>query len=155
MDRNTDHQRIKYHLRQRQPRSPLAHHSITPFNPRPRFLSSGKTQLVGSVHCRLENHAPPAANLVNHSVPTAPFVRAFSCWSSSSDDLKTANRSNAPVFEGALRLSAVYSRRLGTRTLDLLHVAAACLLDAKEFITSDQRQSDLAQREGLKVVLIL
>ena len=61
----------------------------------------------------------------------------------------------APVFEGALRLSAAYSRRVGTRTLDLLHVAVACLLDAKEFITSDQRQSDLAEREGLKVVRIL
>jgi hypothetical protein len=59
------------------------------------------------------------------------------------------------VFEGALRLSAAYSRQLGTRTLDLLHVAAACLLVAKEFITSDQRQSDLAEREGLNVVLIL
>ena len=59
------------------------------------------------------------------------------------------------VFEGALRLSAAYSRRLGTRTLDLLHVATACLLEVNEFITSDQRQSDLAEREGLKVVLIL
>ena len=61
----------------------------------------------------------------------------------------------APVFDGALRLSAVYSRQLGTGTLDLLHVAAASLLEATEFITSDQRQSDLAKREGLKVALIL
>jgi predicted nucleic acid-binding protein len=60
----------------------------------------------------------------------------------------------APVFEGALRMSAAYSRRLGTRSLDLLHVAAACLLNPKEFITSDQRQAELAKREGLKVVLI-
>jgi hypothetical protein len=59
------------------------------------------------------------------------------------------------VFEGALRLSAVHSRQLGTWTLDLLHVPAACLLEVNEFITSDQRQSDLAEREGLKVVLIL
>ncbi len=61
----------------------------------------------------------------------------------------------ATVFEGALRLSAVYSRQFGTRTLDLLHVAAACLLNVNEFITSDQRQSALAEREGLTVVLIL
>jgi predicted nucleic acid-binding protein len=61
----------------------------------------------------------------------------------------------ASVFDSALRLSAVYSRELGTRTLDLLHVAAASLLEAKEFITSDQRQSKLAKSEGLKVVLIL
>jgi uncharacterized protein len=60
----------------------------------------------------------------------------------------------AQVFEGALGLSAAYSRRLGTRTLDLLHVATACLLEAKEFITSDQRQTELAEREGLKVMLV-
>jgi predicted nucleic acid-binding protein len=58
------------------------------------------------------------------------------------------------VWEGALRLSVTYSRQFGTRTLDLLHVAAACLLDAKEFITSDERQSELAEREDLNVVLI-
>jgi uncharacterized protein len=60
----------------------------------------------------------------------------------------------APVFDGALRLSTTYSRQLGTRTLDLLHVATASLLEAKEFITSDQRQAELAEREGLKVVLV-
>ena len=60
----------------------------------------------------------------------------------------------APVFEGALRLSAAYSWQLGTRSLDLLHVVVACLLSSKEFITSDQRQAELAKREGLKVVLI-
>jgi predicted nucleic acid-binding protein len=39
----------------------------------------------------------------------------------------------------------------GARTLDALHVAAARLLEADEFITSDTRQSDLARRVGLKV----
>ena len=72
---------------------------------------------------------------------TGAFFRAQIAW--------------ATVFERALRLSAAHSRQLGTRTLDLLHVAVACSLDDKEFITSDQRQSDLAEREGLKVVLIL
>jgi uncharacterized protein len=59
------------------------------------------------------------------------------------------------VLDGALRLSTTYSDALGTRTLDLLHVAAACLLGAKEFITSDQRQAILARRQGLKAVLII
>jgi predicted nucleic acid-binding protein len=58
------------------------------------------------------------------------------------------------VFAGALEMSSAYSRQLGTRTLDLLHVATACLLQATEFITSDRRQAELAKRKGLKVMLV-
>ncbi|MGI8603835.1 MAG: type II toxin-antitoxin system VapC family toxin [Verrucomicrobiales bacterium] len=58
------------------------------------------------------------------------------------------------VFEGTLRLSAAYSHRLGTRTLDLLHIASACDLGVKEFVTSDLRQADAAEKEGLKVMQI-
>jgi predicted nucleic acid-binding protein len=60
----------------------------------------------------------------------------------------------AAVFAGGLSMSAKYSSELGTRTLDLLHVSAASLLGAREFITSDQRQAIFARREGLKTVLI-
>jgi predicted nucleic acid-binding protein len=77
---------------------------------------------------------------IRSDVEAGVFFRAQVAW--------------AQVFEGALRMSAAYSRRIGTRSLDLLHVAAACLLNPKEFITSDQRQAELAKREGLKVVLI-
>jgi predicted nucleic acid-binding protein len=77
---------------------------------------------------------------IRSDVEAGVFYRAQPVW--------------ATVFEGALRMSAAYSRDLGTRTLDLLHVAAACLLSPTEFITSDQRQAELAKREGLKVVLI-
>jgi predicted nucleic acid-binding protein len=77
---------------------------------------------------------------IRSDVEAGVFFRAQIAW--------------APVFEGALRMSAAYSRHLGTRSLDLLHVATACLLNPKEFITSDQRQAELAEREGLKVVLI-
>jgi predicted nucleic acid-binding protein len=77
---------------------------------------------------------------VRADVEAGAFFRAPIAW--------------ATVFEGALRLSAGYSHRLGTRTLDLLHVAAAGLLGAKEFITSDRRQAVLGKHEGLKVALI-
>jgi predicted nucleic acid-binding protein len=40
---------------------------------------------------------------------------------------------------------------LGTRSLDLLHVAAALLLDAKLFFSFDERQRTVAASEGLKV----
>jgi predicted nucleic acid-binding protein len=58
------------------------------------------------------------------------------------------------VFEGAVRLANAYSSRFGTRSLDLLHVSTASLLNANEFVTSDRRQSEVARREGLKVVLL-
>jgi predicted nucleic acid-binding protein len=58
------------------------------------------------------------------------------------------------VFATALRLSAAHSRPLGTRTLDLLHVAAALTLEATEFVSGDERQARAAARAGLNVVRI-
>ena len=58
------------------------------------------------------------------------------------------------MFATTLRLSTAHSRTLGTRTLDLLHVAAALTLQATEFITCDDRQAKAATKEGLKVVRI-
>lgn len=51
----------------------------------------------------------------------------------------------------AERLSALHSETLGTRSLDILHVAAAVTLGAREFLTLDRRQADLARAAGLRV----
>lgn len=51
-------------------------------------------------------------------------------------------------------LSAAHTAELGTRTLDILHVAAACLIQPEEFITTDARQAALAKRAGLNVRLV-
>ena len=40
----------------------------------------------------------------------------------------------------------------GARTLDTLHVAAARVLEADQFVTSDQRQILLARQVGLAVL---
>lgn len=40
---------------------------------------------------------------------------------------------------------------LATRNLDLLHLAAALLVKARVFLTTDTRQAKAAQAEGLKV----
>lgn len=58
------------------------------------------------------------------------------------------------VFATALRLSTAHSRTLGTRTLDLLHIAAALTMQATEFVTDDDRQAKAATREGLKVARV-
>jgi hypothetical protein len=42
----------------------------------------------------------------------------------------------------------------GCRSLDILHVAAARLLDARLFATADKRQGALAEREGLPLALV-
>lgn len=58
----------------------------------------------------------------------------------------------AAAFQAGVLLANLHGRRLGSRTLDTLHVAAAIQLGAKEFWTFDDRQSKLAAAVGLKVV---
>ena len=50
----------------------------------------------------------------------------------------------------AERLSALHSERLGTRSLDVLHVAAAMVLGLPEFLSFDRRQASLARAAGLR-----
>lgn len=51
----------------------------------------------------------------------------------------------------AERLAERHTPTLGTRSLDILHVAAALVLGATEFSTFDTRQGKLAQMVGLQV----
>ncbi|MBC8011017.1 MAG: PIN domain-containing protein [Burkholderiales bacterium] len=55
------------------------------------------------------------------------------------------------VEREAERLSASFSETLGTRSLDILHVAAALVLGAEEFWTFETRQAALAKACGLGV----
>ena len=57
----------------------------------------------------------------------------------------------AGVFEGCIRLALRHAARLGTRTLDALHVASALELKAEVLWTFDERQAKLARAEGLKL----
>jgi predicted nucleic acid-binding protein len=62
------------------------------------------------------------------------------------------------LWRAALQRAADLSRRhtatLGCRSLDVLHVASALELQAKYFLTFDDRQQNLAQAAGLKPVLM-
>ena len=64
--------------------------------------------------------------------------------------LQTADPSQTNVLLETERLSAFYSERLGTRSLDILHVAMAIVLGSKRFLSFDQRQLKLARAAGLK-----
>ena len=57
----------------------------------------------------------------------------------------------ATIEQKADELSAGHSATLGCRTLDIIHVTAALVLGAKEFVTFDTRQGALAKQAGLAV----
>jgi predicted nucleic acid-binding protein len=61
----------------------------------------------------------------------------------------------AEVNREVERLSGLHTKILGTRTLDILHVAHALVLGIQEFLTFDRRQADLAKAAGLKVPALL
>ena len=56
------------------------------------------------------------------------------------------------VWGRALDLARRHSMHLGTRSLDILHVAVALEIGARGFLTADQRQSTLAAACGLALV---
>ena len=55
------------------------------------------------------------------------------------------------VFAEAEALSAAHTERLGTRDMDILHVASARAMGTRAFLTFDTRQRALAVAGGLKV----
>lgn len=55
------------------------------------------------------------------------------------------------VHQRAEGLSARHTAAVGVRSLDLLHVAAALELGEPAFASFDQRQREVAQREGLQL----
>ena len=64
--------------------------------------------------------------------------------------LAVAAHGHAALMIEAERLSALHSERLGTRSLDILHVAAALVLGHAQFLTFDRRQRALALAAGLR-----
>ncbi len=69
------------------------------------------------------------------------------------DDVEAGVLTIKPMTEmmyiEARRLASRWTPRLGTRTLDILHVAAAIVLGAETFHTFDARQKKLAKAAGL------
>lgn len=57
------------------------------------------------------------------------------------------------IHSRAAELAQMHSATLGTRSLDILHVAAAEQIRCSHFLTGDQRQARLAEVIGLSVVL--
>jgi predicted nucleic acid-binding protein len=56
------------------------------------------------------------------------------------------------LHDKAAELADKHSVTAGTRTLDLIHVAAALLLGTKLFLSFDNRQRMVAKREALEIL---
>jgi predicted nucleic acid-binding protein len=58
----------------------------------------------------------------------------------------------AEVYRTGQRLIAEHTPQVGSRSLDILHVASALALAAHEFCGFDERQNKLARAAGLKLL---
>lgn len=56
------------------------------------------------------------------------------------------------ALDRAVELGRKHTARLGTRSLDVLHVASALVLGFRRFVTYDERQSALARAAKLRVL---
>lgn len=77
-------------------------------------------------------------------------------WSHVEDDVATGiwelpDYDLIDVFSRAESLSRKHSATLGTRSLDILHVATAVAVGASAFVTADARQAKLARVAGMRV----
>jgi predicted nucleic acid-binding protein len=81
---------------------------------------------------------------------------AKAAWTNLESDLRSARLVRTTVkwpaaFRLAARLSERHSSTTGTRSLDILHVAAAKSVRALEFVSFDTRQRAMALAAGFKV----
>lgn len=56
------------------------------------------------------------------------------------------------IFFNAAALSKTRTAKTGSRSLDILHVASALSIRAGQFMTFDDRQSELASIAGLRII---
>jgi predicted nucleic acid-binding protein len=99
---------------------------VTPF---------GELELVNALQLRLFRHELLAAK-----------IRAASA--AFREDVASGILAIKPmpdeVYTEARRLARNFTRTFGTRTLDIIHVASALVLEAEAFLTFDERQRKLA-----------
>jgi hypothetical protein len=97
-------------------------------------------------------------NAFNRSVQRHRITTAQrdALWQDVEEDIASGFLVPTPVaseemHRKARQLSDRHTPTLGTRSLDLLHISAALLLEADEFFSFDDRQRKAAAIEGLKV----
>jgi predicted nucleic acid-binding protein len=64
---------------------------------------------------------------------------------------RLVDASQSAIYAKAVELSNKHTPTIATRSLDLMHLAAALLSEARTFLTFDKRQAKAATAEGLVV----
>jgi predicted nucleic acid-binding protein len=59
------------------------------------------------------------------------------------------------VFTSSLTLSNKHTKSIGSRSLDIIHVASALSMGANRFLTFDTRQAHSASAAGLQIVSLI
>jgi len=79
--------------------------------------------------------------------------KALSDWQAdlASGAVEIAGTDWPQAFEEARRIARLRTVTEGHRSLDILHVAAALVSEAEEFLSFDERQRTLARVEGMRV----
>lgn len=117
------------------------------------LLKPLKTQLVWTPFQRYEVLNAIQLQVFRHDIQ---LHEAVAVRQEIERDVQDGFLSAAPLLWGAMlaqaeQLSSAFTAKLGTRGMDILHVAAALAVDAQEFFTFDARQKTLAAKAGLKV----
>ncbi len=104
-------------------------------------------------------HTLEVANAFQRAVfsKTITPEHAQGCWQDFEADqtaglFKIVALDHSRLLESAQQLTQKHTATIGTRTLDLIHVAAALEFGATVFLSFDARQKKAAQAEGLNVL---
>jgi predicted nucleic acid-binding protein len=107
------------------------------------ITSLGELELTNAISLRLFRKELPSAMVKAAHALVRKDVR---------DGVVLIRALPSTAYERAKQIARKRTPRLGTRTLDLLHVASALLLEAGSLWTFDSRQAKLAAAEGLRVL---
>ena len=114
-----------------------------------RRMAMGSSMYISSLN-RAE-----LANSIYRQVFGGKFGTADAdlCWANFENDMAAGVwafvETNGRMWERSIALAKQFSAAIGTRTLDVLHVACALELNGERFWTFDERQAKLAEAVGL------
>lgn len=117
-----------------------------------RFKNPGALPITR--FCRAEIINSMASTVFRGDIGEAAFQAFLAAFQQDlrEDELRLVDVPWRAVLDKATELSERYTVKLGTRSLDVLHVASAMELNARYFLTYDARQAKLAAMCGLKIV---
>jgi len=103
----------------------------------------GELELVNAFQLRLFRNELP---------PTKVRAAAVAFRDDVTGGILAISPTTDALFAEARRISRRWSKTLGTRTFDVIHVASALVLSADTFYTFDQRQRRLAEAVKMRTV---